>query len=101
MQGGREVARKQFVVVAYDVPDDRRRARLHAVLLDFGTPVQYSVFECLVGEKELKRLKRSVARIVRSRVDHVRYYHLCTACQGRVEATGGRESVREEDFWVV
>jgi len=95
------VAKRQFVVVAYDVPDDRRRTRLHTVLLNFGTPVQYSVFECLVDEKELKRLKQSVARVIRPRLDHVRYYYLCAACQGRVEATGGREVVREEEVWVV
>jgi CRISPR-associated protein Cas2 len=87
----------QFVVVAYDIPDDRRRERLHKVLLNYGTPVQYSVFECLVGEKELARMKRAVARVIRPRLDHVRYYYLCAACQGRVETTAGREVVREED----
>lgn len=31
-------------VLAYDVPDDRRRARLAKVLSQFGDRVQYSVF---------------------------------------------------------
>lgn len=95
------MADRHFVVVAYDVPDDRRRTRLHRVLLNFGTPVQYSVFECLVDERELRRLKQSVAKVLRPRLDHVRYYYLCAACQGRIEATGGREEAREEDVWVV
>jgi CRISPR-associated protein Cas2 len=92
---------QQFVVVAYDIPDDRRRERLHNVLLDYGTPVQYSVFECLLEEKDLARMKRAVARVIRPRLDHVRYYYLCAACQGRVETTAGREVVRKEDTWVV
>ena len=90
-----------FVVVAYDIPDDRRRERLHKVLLDYGTPVQYSVFECLLEEKQLARMKRAVRRVIKPRLDHVRYYHLCAACQGRVETTAGREVVKDEDVWVV
>ncbi len=31
---------KQFIVVAYDISDDRRRARLHDLLEDYGSPVQ-------------------------------------------------------------
>ena len=34
-----------FVVVAYDIPDDRRRTRVAKVLEDYGDRVQYSVFE--------------------------------------------------------
>ena len=30
-------------VVAYDVADDRRRARLHRLLEEYGVPVQESV----------------------------------------------------------
>ncbi|HIP96765.1 MAG TPA: CRISPR-associated endonuclease Cas2, partial [Anaerolineae bacterium] len=40
-----------FVVVAYDISNDRRRTKLHDTLLNFGTPVQYSVFECIVDQK--------------------------------------------------
>jgi len=46
---------KQFVLVVYDISSDKRRTRLHNKLLDFGTPVQYSVFECLLGAEELAR----------------------------------------------
>ena len=90
-----------FVVVAYDIPDDRRRERLHKALLNYGTPVQYSVFECLLEEKELARMKRAVERVIKPRLDHVRYYYLCGTCQGRVEATMGKEAVKEEKVLVV
>jgi len=92
---------KQFVVVAYDIPDDRRRERLHNALLNYGTPVQYSVFECLLEEKELDRMKRAVRRLIKPRLDHVRYYYLCKACQGKVETTMGREVAKEEEVSVV
>jgi CRISPR-associated protein Cas2 len=89
------------VVVAYDIPDDRRRERLHKVLLSYGTPVQYSLFECLLEDKELARMKRAVRRVIKPRLDNVRYYYLCATCQGRVETTMGRETTQEEGAIVV
>ena len=92
---------RQFLVVAYDVPDDRRRQRLHDALLNYGTPVQYSVFECLVDEKELTKLKKQVKRIIKPRLDHVRYYYLCRACVQRIETTLGAEAAHEVSVIVV
>ncbi len=87
---------KQFVLVVYDISNDRRRTKLHDTLLNYGTPVQYSVFECLLDEKELARMKRATAKVVRPRVDRVRYYYLCAACVGKTEVLGGVEVLREE-----
>ena len=92
---------QQFIVVAYDVPDDRRRQKLHDALLDYGTPVQYSVFECLLGKKELARMKRQIGRIISPRLDHVRTYTLCGACVKRIESTMGPEVAHEVDVVVV
>src|ERR1700745_1054007 len=39
-------------VVSYDIPDDRRRTRVHSALTGFGTWVQYSVFECFLDRKQ-------------------------------------------------
>ncbi|MEM2889797.1 MAG: CRISPR-associated endonuclease Cas2 [Candidatus Hadarchaeum sp.] len=47
---------KQLVLVVYDISNDKRRTKLHNVLLDYGTPVQYSVFECHLDEKNLTNL---------------------------------------------
>lgn len=92
---------KQFLVVAYDIPDDRRRQRLHHVLEGFGTPVQYSVFECLLEDKEVARLKQAVKRSTSLRKDHIRYYYLCAACQKRIEATAGKEVTHAEHTVIV
>ena len=93
---------KYFVVVAYDVPNNRRRAQLHKRLLDYGTPVQYSVFECLVSEEEMERMRGAVRNIIKPRLDNVRYYRLCAACQRQIETTSaGPERAEERDVWVV
>ena len=92
---------KQFVVVVYDISNDRRRTKLHNALRDYGTPVQYSVFECLLDEEGLQRMKRAVGRAIRPRVDRVRYYYLCQACLRNVEMTSGVEVLSEEEVIVV
>lgn len=81
----------QFVLVVYDISNDRRRTRLHNLLLDFGTPVQYSAFECRLTKKDLARLKNGIRRVIRPRKDNLRYYYLCSACADAIEASRREE----------
>lgn len=95
------MADRHFVVVAYDIGNDRRRTKLHDALLDYGTPVQYSVFECILTTKELARMKKAVQRVIKPTIDEVRYYYLCRACQAKAEATPGSEVVEEPEVIIV
>ncbi|MBA2277603.1 MAG: CRISPR-associated endonuclease Cas2 [Chloroflexia bacterium] len=80
-----------LLVVAYDVANDRRRVRLHTLLLGYGDPVQESVFECELTPRQAAALKREVARRVRPGADRVRYYALCADCAEHIEdETGAR-----------
>jgi len=92
---------KQFILVTYDISDDRRRTKLHDLLLQYGIPVQYSVFECLLGAKRLKQMKRQVNKVIKIKMDHVRYYYLCQACLKRIEVTSGAEVVSEVEAIIV
>ena len=77
----------QFVLIVYDISNDRRRTKLHNLLLDYGTPVQYSAFECRLNDKDLTKLKNAIKRIVRPRKDNLRYYSLCANCVDRMESS--------------
>ncbi len=90
-----------FVLIVYDISSDRRRTRLHDTLLDFGSPVQYSVFECLVDKERLAALRRAVGRVIKPRADRVRFYFLCQRCLARTEITSGPEVLHETDSIVV
>ena len=35
-----------YLVVSYDIHDDKRRNSIHKVLKNFGERIQFSVFEC-------------------------------------------------------
>ena len=92
----------QFVVVAYDIVDDRRRTRLHHLLEGYGTPVQYSVFECRLEPPLVKKMKKAVRRTIRRSQDQVRYYHLCAGCARRIEVEGvGAAALKDKEAIVV
>ncbi|RMD51077.1 MAG: CRISPR-associated endonuclease Cas2, partial [Candidatus Thermofonsia bacterium] len=44
-------------LIAYDIPNDKRRTKLHKTLCGFGTWTQYSFFECFLNDKELVTLR--------------------------------------------
>jgi CRISPR-associated protein Cas2 len=92
---------KQFIVVVYDVSNDKRRTKLHNALLDYGTPVQYSVFECLLDEEEQKKMHQKVRKVTRPRKDQVRFYYLCADCLKQVEVTCGAEVLSGEPNSVI
>jgi len=90
-----------FVVVCYDIPNDRRRTRVSKTLEGFGYRVQKSVFECEVSPELYKKMRKRIEKVVLKEDDSVRYYILCQSCVGRVEIYGVGEVQREKSFFVV
>ena len=76
-------------VIAYDIPDDRRRTKVHQILMGFGKWTQYSLFECFLTRKQLVLLRSKLAEHLNSAQDSVRFYPLCANCVERVETVGG------------
>jgi CRISPR-associated protein Cas2 len=82
---------KQFIVVVYDISNDKRRVKLHNLLKDYGTPVQYSVFE----SRQIESMKKSVIKLMKKKVDSVRFYTLCDMCVKRIDTPGLKEIMLE------
>lgn len=90
---------KTFIVAAYDISDDRRRARLHKRLKKFGLAVQYSVFECLLTTEQFKEMQKAVQPYIKPKQgDRIRYYQLCDSCRQRIKAT---DTIARQDAPVV
>jgi len=51
-------------LVAYDIPDDRRRLRIGNALAAYGDRVQYSVFLVDIGPVKLARLIRQLESLM-------------------------------------
>ncbi|HZS87889.1 MAG TPA: CRISPR-associated endonuclease Cas2 [Chloroflexota bacterium] len=80
----------RFYVVSYDIPDDRRRNRVHRLLSGFGTNVQDSVFECYLTATQVTMLQEELRREINRAEDHMRFYSLCRECQKHIEALAGQ-----------
>ncbi|MEO0073919.1 MAG: CRISPR-associated endonuclease Cas2 [candidate division WOR-3 bacterium] len=90
-----------FLVVSYDVRDDRRRAKVLRTMKDFGERVQYSVFECRLDDKEYALMSRRLARLIDVKADSVRVYRLCEGCLKRIEFVGLGRIAEDEEVYVV
>ena len=78
----------KLYIVAYDIPDDRRRNKMHKKLRDFGFAVQYSVFECFLHPKQRKLLQSSVEKIADKEEDIVAIWGLGDCCADRCTILG-------------
>ena len=85
-----------FVVISYDVHDDKRRGRIFKALKNFGQWMQYSVFECDLDKANFLRLKDRLDHLIDvSKEDSVRFYFLCEGCKRQIERVGGEKPRKE------
>jgi CRISPR-associated protein Cas2 len=76
-----------FLVVSYDISDDKRRLRVAKKLKDFGVRVQFSVFECILEQDKIDEMKQVIAPLL-GEEDSVRIYYLCEACKKKINSYG-------------
>lgn len=87
-------------MISYDISDDRTRTKVANLLLDYGTRVQYSVFELLIDEKKLDELVERLKPFPECS-DSIRIYHICEGCLKKAIILGRGEFEREVTFHVV
>jgi len=81
---------KQFIVVAYDIADDRRRQKIAKVLVRYGLRCNESVFECLLTEAMIQKMKKQLYILANENEDSILYYYLCKPCVMKRENIGYR-----------
>jgi CRISPR-associated protein Cas2 len=89
-----------FVVVCYDIPDDKRRNRISHILEGYGERVQFSVFECDLKTEFVKGMKNKIQKVIKKE-DTVRYYYLCADCIARVEVVNGLPVTHAQLYFTV
>ena len=79
-----------YLVVSYDIHDNKRRTRVHKVLKNFGERIQFSVFECDLTNEQLLYMQHALLRIIKEEDrDSVRFYHFCDICRRKIDRIGG------------
>ena len=91
-----------FVVVAYDIADDKRRLKVMNVMQGYGEHVQESVFECDLKPAVYRKMTARLKKLINLEQDNVRIYHLCAADIDRIRQLGvGRPVQVAREFRIV
>ena len=90
-----------FVLISYDIEDDKKRTKVSKLLENYGTRVQYSVFECLINKEQLKTIKEKTKKIINLDTDSIRFYSICDSCVNRIEIVGIGEVSKDIDFYII
>lgn len=88
-----------YVVISYDITEDKRRTKIHSILKSYGQWVQYSIFECELTATQYAKLRSRLAKLLKAEADSIRFYFLCGCCQGKVERIGGVQPLDDTIFF--
>jgi CRISPR-associated protein Cas2 len=77
-----------YVVVCYDISNDRRRGRVFRRMRGYLPHVQGSVFEGELSDPQLVALRKMIGEQIDPAADTVRLYHLCGRCIPATEVMG-------------
>lgn len=89
------------VVIAYDVSDNDRRARLAAILGGYGVRLQKSVFECLLDDDELASVLSTASALLNLDHDVLHVFRQCQACFAARREFGESHSPLHDLYWVI
>jgi CRISPR-associated protein Cas2 len=89
-----------YMVICYDISDDKKRGKVANILEDYGKRVQYSVFECKLDDKTFTELLDKLKPFANGN-DSIRVYQLCESCLKRVIILGSSEIEQQPKFFLV
>lgn len=52
-----------YIAISYDIPEDKRRTKIHKILKSYGQWMQYSVFECNLTETQYAKLRSRLNKL--------------------------------------
>lgn len=87
---------RQFILIIYDIVDNKRRTKFAKLLEGYGTRVQKSAFEAMLSQKSYEKLVREIPYYINpaSGEDSVRIYRMIG--KGRVNSWGDVPKQQEE-----
>ena len=74
------VAKKKFVVIAYDIANDKTRNRVSKLIERYGIRINLSVFECMLTDRQLEKVRVFVNENINLKTDTVVFYVICVNC---------------------
>ena len=98
---GSRPPREQFMVVSYDIANNRRRQKVVKIMEGYGRRVQYSVFECRLSARNYRRLREKLSAVIDPQKDSILFYPLCGGCLQKREGLGLGKPSSDQEHWVI
>lgn len=89
------------VLISYDITQDGARARVSAILQQWGDRVQKSVFMCQMSGDQLLETMALIEEIIDPRTDALLAVPLCASCQSNQTYLGQYHEPPTTSCWVV
>ena len=87
-----------FVLIIYDIVDNKRRLKLSKYIQGYGFRVQKSAFEARISKRKYQKLLREIPRYI-GELDSVKVYKIIGS--GQVTAFGKNMDIQNEDIIVI
>ena len=79
---------RSFFLLAYDIADNKRRAKIAKLMESMGERVQGSVFEAWLTPAEMQKIVTRSEKFMKMAEDSLRIYTVCEACRPRLKTLG-------------
>jgi CRISPR-associated endonuclease Cas2 len=87
-----------YVLIIYDIPDNRKRTRLAKLLSGYGFRIQKSAFEAILTKPKYTKMLQALKKLVNDE-DNIRIYRIRGI--GEVTIFGSGELIENEDVVVL
>jgi CRISPR-associated protein Cas2 len=87
--------------ISYDIVDDRRRLQVAKLLLDYGSRVQKSTFECVMGSDALNTLVARLGPLIKENEDSIRIYPICANCKESIQIFGQGQITEDPEVYIL
>lgn len=92
-------SKKIYVLIIYDIVDNKRRIKFAKKMNGYGFRVQKSAFEAMISEKLYRNLLAEIPRMIQKNEDSVRVYKIIGS--GEVSLFGTNVSVKNEEVIIL
>lgn len=89
-----------FLLVSYDISDKKRLPKVAKLMEGYGVRVQYSVFECILTERQVQEMERRLKRVIKPEEDSIRFYRICESCKAEIKIIG-QGKVSENEYYFI
>ena len=96
---GEKKENKVYVLVIYDISNNKRRSKFFRKLNSYGFRVQRSAFEAIITRRKYDKLLSEIPKMINATEDNVRVYKMVG--YGEIKTFGNQLLIKNEEVIVV